>query len=196
MNQSTLVRRAGICIMAVLIAAGAQAGDQHHPQTSHVHGKARLNLVIDGKVIHIELIGPAASLVGFEHTPTSEAEHAAIRSARSTLEDGDRLFRFNESADCRMEQMEIASGLAPNEGTPDQDTHPDHDPHDAQHLETQHSDITAVYRFVCGGTRDPDKLYLGLFDAFPAFDELDVQHIAGSRQSAAKVSKNNPTLDL
>jgi hypothetical protein len=95
-----------------------------------------------------------------------------------------------------MEQMEIASGLTPNAAARDQDSHPDHDPHDAQHDETQHSDITASYRFVCGGARGPDRLYLGLFDAFPAVHELDVQHIASDRQGAAKLTKSNATLDL
>ena len=68
MKQSILLHRVGACIAAMLIACGSQAGDthSHRPQTSHVHGSAALNIVTDGAAIHIELISPAANLVGFE----------------------------------------------------------------------------------------------------------------------------------
>jgi len=193
MKQSNLLHRTGACIAAMLIACGSQAGETHphRPQTSHVHGIAALNLVADGAVIHIELISPAANLVGFEHAPASEAEHAARKNALSTLENADRLFRFNKTANCRTEQVEIVPGPTPALQSPGRESHR-HD--DDEHAHTGHSDITAIYRFICDAPGNLDTLHVGLFDAFPALDNLTVQYITDGRQGAASLNSGEAEL--
>lgn len=190
MKQSIFLNRTGARIAAVLIASGSQAGEMHphRPQTSHVHGSAALNLVTDGAVIHIEMISPAANLVGFEHAPVSAAEHAARKNALSTLENADRLFRFNKTASCRTEQVEIVSGSTPTLQSPGQESHRHHETNDAGHADTRHSDITAMYRFTCDAPGNLDTLHVGLFDAFPALDNLTVQYITDGRQGAVTLN--------
>ena len=194
MNQDILYQRAGACIIAMLIAAGAQAGELHRPQTSHVHGSAALNIVADGAVIHIELISPAANLFGFEHAPASEAEHTARKNALSTLENADRLFRFNKTANCHAAQVEIESGSTQAARPPAQDGHRHHESDDEEHADTRHSDITAMYRFTCDAPGELDTLRVGLFDAFPAINNLAVQYITDGGQGAATLSSGEPLL--
>jgi hypothetical protein len=196
MNRILLLHRAGVCIIAMSIAAGSQADESHshRPQTSHVHGIAALNLVLDGKVVHIELNSPAANLVGFEHAPVSEAEHTAHENALLTLNNADQLFRFNKTANCHAEQVEIESGSTQAARPPAQDGHRHHESDDEEHSDMRHSDITAMYRFTCDAPGELDTLRVGLFDAFPAITNLAVQYITDGGQGAATLSSGEPLL--
>jgi len=196
MNRIALLSRTGVCIIAVLIAASAQANESHshRPQTSHVHGIAALNLVVDGKAVHIELNSPAANLVGFEHAPVSEAERAAQKDALSTLKNADQLFRFNKAANCHAAQVEIESGSTQAARPPAQDGHRHHESDDEEHADTRHSEITAMYRFTCDAPGELDTLRVGLFDAFPTINNMAVQYITDRRQGAATLSSGEPLL--
>lgn len=196
MNQHILFRRTGACITAMLIATASQADEPHahRPQTSHVHGSATLNLVADGEVVHIELISPAANLVGFEHVPVSETEHAAHNDALSALEKADQLFEFNKAADCRAEQVEVLSESMPALEPADQDMHRHQEEDPDKHGDSRHFDITATYRFSCNNPGVLDTLRVGLFNAFPAIEDLDVQYIIGGQQRAANLTRGTPIL--
>jgi len=196
MNRIVLLHRAGVCIIAMSVAAGSQADESHshRPQTSHVHGIAALNLVLDGKVVHIELNSPATNLVGFEHAPVSEAEHTAHENALLTLKNADQLFRFNKAANCHAAQVEIESGSTRAVRPPAQDGHRHQESDDEEHPDMRHSDITAMYRFTCDAPGELDTLRVGLFDAFPAIDNLAVQYITDGGQGAATLSSGEPLL--
>ena len=84
---------------------------EHRQHGTHVHGIAALNLALEGQEVHIELDSPAANVVGFEHAPSSEADRAALDKAVAALKDGDRLFKFNDDAGCRMETAKVTSEL-------------------------------------------------------------------------------------
>lgn len=196
MNRILLLHRAGVCIIAMSIAAGSQADESHshRPQTSHVHGIAALNLALDGKAVHIELNSPAANLVGFEHAPVSEAEYTAQKNALLTLKNADQLFRFNKTANCHAAQVEIESGSTQAARPPAQDGHRHHESDDEEHSDMRHSDITAMYRFTCDAPGELDTLRVGLFDAFPAINNLAVQYITDGGQGAATLSSGEPLL--
>ena len=196
MNRIVFLHRAGVCIIAMLIAAGSQADESHshRPQTSHVHGIAALNLALDGKAVHIELNSPAANLVGFEHAPVSEAEYTAQENALLTLKNADQLFRFNKTANCHAAQVEIESGSTQAARPPAQDGHRHHESDDEEHSDMRHSDITAMYRFTCDAPGELDTLRVGLFDAFPAINNLAVQYITDGGQGAATLSSGEPLL--
>jgi hypothetical protein len=196
MNKNSILRPAGACISAMLFAAVAQADERasHGPQTRHVHGRAQLNLVADGGLVHIELISPAANIVGFEHAPVSEPEHAARQKAFSTLEDAERLFRFDKSAGCRAEQADIAPGSTLTAQPAHQDAHHHHEAGDDGREDAQHTDIVATYRFSCDAADGPVTLRVGLFDAFPAIDALVVQYITDSQQGGTTLGRGEPVL--
>ena len=61
---------------------------EHRQHDSHVHGIASMNLALEGDEVHIELDSPAANIVGFEHAPSSKADHAAVDKAVAMLNDG------------------------------------------------------------------------------------------------------------
>ncbi len=187
----------------VLVVPGAFAGeqqdhdhkheqeheDEHREHGAHVHGIAALNLALEGSEVHVELDSPAANIVGFEHAPSSEADHAALDKAVATLKDGDRLFRFNEDAGCRMEEARVASELLDEEH--EGHTKEGHEDEQHEHEVETHSEIEAGYHFECDEPGKLTQLTVELFDAFPGTEKLKVQYVIESKQGAAELTATN-----
>ncbi|MES9971042.1 MAG: DUF2796 domain-containing protein [Candidatus Thiodiazotropha sp.] len=153
---------------------------EHRQHEAHVHGIAALNLALEGEEVHLELDSPAANMVGFEHAPSSEADHGALDKAMAALKNGDQLFRFNKEAGCRMEKAMVTSALLKEE---------DHD-HDGKHADDHdtHSDIEAVYHFECDQPARLTRLTVELFEAFPATEKLNVQYVIENKQGAIELT--------
>ena len=61
-----------IALLLPLDGARAQAG-------AHVHGRASLQLALDGSRLTPSLESPLEALPGFEHSPRNAAEREAVR---------------------------------------------------------------------------------------------------------------------
>ena len=207
MKPSGIILVSSLLAPLVLVSPGASAGDRHdhdhdhdHRQHgAHVHGIAALNLALEGGEVHIEFDSPAANIVGFEHAPSSEADHAALDQAVAVLKDGDSLFRFNTEAGCRMEKVDVASSLLEAGHAEHADEHKgdhDHEKHDEHghrkdgyaHEGETHSDIEVVYHFECDRPGRLTQLTVELFEAFPGTGKLSVQYVTESRQGAAELT--------
>jgi hypothetical protein len=189
----------------LLVASAVSSGEKHedahdheHRQHgAHVHGIAALNLALEGQEVHIEFDSPAANIVGFEHAPSSESDHAALDKAVAKLKDGDRLFRFNDDAGCQMETVSVVSGLLEEEHdghTNDKPgMHPDEEKegHDHQWHEDEgetHSEIEAAYHFECDEPGKLTQLSVELFEAFPGTEKLKVQYVIENKQGAVELT--------
>lgn len=190
----------------VLVAPGVSAEEKHEHEHdhekrqhgAHVHGVAALNLALEGEEVHVELDSPAANIVGFEHAPSSDADHAALDKAVAVLKKGDQLFRFNSEAGCRMEQAKITSALLDEEHGEHAEDH-GHDEHEHkengheehghdEHAGDTHADIGAAYHFECDQPGKLTQLTVELFEAFPGMAELNVQYVIDSKQGAAALT--------
>lgn len=194
-----------------LTAPGLSASEEHdddHDQEhrrhgAHMHGIAALNLVLEGKEVYLELNSPAANIVGFEHAPSTEADHAALDKAVTTLKNADRLFRFSDKAGCRMEEVDVASALLDEDHDDHGDEHSDDHDHEekgehaheehghAEHEDETHSDIEAVYHFECDQPGKLTLLTVDLFDAFPATEKLNIQYVIENKQGATEITAND-----
>ncbi|MFK7966269.1 MAG: DUF2796 domain-containing protein [Burkholderiaceae bacterium] len=120
--MNSVIRKAipvmGFAVLA-LTTLPAVAGDDHAhdnkpesmEQSSHVHGVAALNIALDGSELHIEMDSPAANIVGFEHAPKSDADHAALDKAVVLLKGGGQLFEFGSEVGCELELAQVNSSL-------------------------------------------------------------------------------------
>ncbi|MEM9604797.1 MAG: DUF2796 domain-containing protein, partial [Pseudomonadota bacterium] len=100
----------------------------------HVHGIATLQLVQEGSELAITLDSPAASLIGFEHAPETDAQMAAVEQLREKLESFSGAFLINAAAGCAVTESDVAM-LAQM----DHDDHHD-DKHGDEHHEDEHHD--------------------------------------------------------
>jgi len=197
----------------VLIGPGAPAADEHHhdhdaeqrQHGAHVHGIAALNLAREGNEVRIELDSPAANIVGFEHAPSSADDHAVLDRAVATLHDGDRLFKFNDEAGCRMETATVTSELLDEEHDKDQghagdkagahghekEGGRDHEEHEGEHEGETHSDIEAAYHFECVAPDRLTALTVELFEAFSGMKKIKVQYVIENEQGAAELTAND-----
>lgn len=192
MSNRCMLSIAALMPTLILTISGASfAGEHEHDHghrhhDAHVHGIAALTLVLEGSEIAMEFISPAASIVGFEHTPGSESDHARLAAAIGTLQAGDRLFQFDQAADCRIEHAHVSSTLLDHA----YDEHADH--HEQGHEEhDNHADFEVTYHFECRQPTRLTQLTVELFDAFPAIEKLDVQFVLPHRQGAGTLSASN-----
>ncbi len=197
MYLKQIVLTASLLAPLALVAPWVSADEKHEHEhdhekrqhDAHVHGIAALNLALEGQEVHVELDSPAANIVGFEHAPSSEADHAALDKAVATLKDGDRLFLFNAEARCRMEKAGVTSALLDEEHDEHADKHSsDHDHERHEDEDEAHSDIEAAYHFECDEPGKLTQLTVELFEAFPGTEELKVQYVIESKQGAAELT--------
>lgn len=179
---------------ALLPLAVAQAHSDHDHDHDHAHGTlgahehgvARLNVVLDGATLELELDSPAMNLVGFEHVATSDADKAKVAAARKQLEEPLKLFGLATAAGCQEENQELESPLFGDQpSAKDDDGDHDHD-HDHEH---GHSEIHAHYQLACA---TPGKLaqvdLAPLFKAFPQTQKINVQLIGPNGQKGLEIT--------
>lgn len=202
MYLKQLVLTASIITPLLFVTSGVTAEEKHGHQheheneyrqhDSHVHGIASLNMALEGDEVHIELDSPAVNIVGFEHAPSSEADHAAVDKAVAMLKDGGKLFEFDESAGCRLEKAYVASALLVDEYDHDEHEKHEHDKHGHdKHEEETHSDIEVVYHFECAKPGKLSQLTVELFEVFPGMDKLNVQYVIENKQGAAELTSSS-----
>ena len=197
----------------------AQAEEQHH-HGAHVHGIAHLNVALEGKNLYMEFVSPAANIVGFEHAPRNQTQRDAIESARNTLKNVEAVFKLPPAAGARLVEASVVSEAEHDthhdaehgregedhhesehghegEGHHEEKAGKDHEHHHAdEHEGETHSDFKAVYRFSC---QNPDKLAtieVRLFELFPGIEEIEVQVLTETKQTAMELTARKPKIRL
>ncbi|MNQ30502.1 hypothetical protein D3C85_438470 [compost metagenome] len=180
---------------ALLPLAVAQANEHNHAHAhdhaehasldAHEHGAARLNVVLDGQALELELESPAMNLVGFEHAATSDTDKAKVAAARSQLQDPQALFGLGAGA-CTLSETELESALFEDD---------EHDEHHADEADSEHSEIHAHYQLDCKKPGELKQLNLSeLFKRFPATEKIQVQLIGPSGQQGLELTPAKPSL--
>lgn len=187
---------------ALLPLAVAQAHEDHdHEHGSlgaHEHGVARLNAVLDGQALELELDSPAMNLVGFEHMASSAADKAKVAAARKQLENPVALFNLPTAAGCKVSSQELNSPLFGDK--PEADHDDDDDATDgkgaaAHEHHHDHSEIHAHYQFTCATPSALSNLDLTqVFKTFPATQKIQVQLIGPSGQQGVDATATAATL--
>ena len=72
------------CLFALAMIPAAWAAP------AHVHGEAKLEIVVDGGEFAIRFESPLDGLLGFERAPRTAAEKQAVQTMKATLEDAER----------------------------------------------------------------------------------------------------------
>ncbi|MGB0631673.1 MAG: DUF2796 domain-containing protein [Alphaproteobacteria bacterium] len=192
-----------ICALAtIFVSPTSFAADRHHG--AHQHGVSRLNLVVDGKRLEMELVSPGSDIVGFEHAPANDADRKAISKAVAHLKDGAALFVPSAAAGCKLQSAEIeAPGAEKKEehhrhgrGHKHDHARENHDHHAAKAEKEAHSEFHAHYRYVCERPEKLTHIDAKFFDVFPSAKEIEVQAVTPGNQFRRELTAANPRLTL
>jgi hypothetical protein len=175
---------------------------RHHE--AHEHGVAHLNVALEGNDLYVELISPAANIVGFEHHPHTEAQKSAVSTAVQTLKAGETLFVLSPGAEGSLVSSTVNTDIEDHaehesekthvheQGESGQDAESEKHGHHEEHHEAdehaRHSDFKAEYHFVC---KQPGKLAhmdVMLFSTFPGIKHIEVQLLTAAKQTALKLT--------
>jgi hypothetical protein len=154
----------------------ALAGTTAWAAKPHQHGTAKLDVAVEPGKVTIDLETPLDNLVGFERAPRSDAERQRADTAVATLKAADKLLRIDPAAQCTLAKVTLDSA-ALQLGTPD--------PKDAAE---GHADLDASFEFACKGGA-PGFVEIGLFEAFPRLQRIDVQTATAKGQTKAVLKR-------
>jgi hypothetical protein len=181
-----------------------QAAEYRH-QKAHEHGVAQMNVAFEGNELYIELISPAANIVGFEHQPRTQDQKAAVKAAIKKLEAGEKIFSFPSAAGGSLVKSKVHTDInndyshesdeAKSHEHDETSTDAGHETEKHGHEEHQHGDeherhseFKAEYHFVC---KKPEKLVyvdVMLFSVFSGIEHIEVQLLTGTKQTAYELT--------
>ena len=181
-----------------------QAAEYRH-QEAHEHGVAQMNVAFEGNELYIELISPAANIVGFEHQPRTQKQKAAVKAAIKTLEAVEKLFAFPSGVGARLVKSKVHTDINSDSGHEsdeakshehdemsrgpgNEDEKHGHEEHQHGDEHERHSEFKAEYHFMC---KKPEKLVyvdVMMFSLFSGIEHIEVQLLTGAKQTALELS--------
>ncbi len=149
----------------------AKGSHEHH---AHAHGAGKLEIIADGNNLMIKVNLPSADVVGFEHSPTGEAEKAQLNSALQTLQAPDSLFVMNAPAGCSLKQGTVATALL-----------------NTQMAQAEHADFDATYEWHCAKPAEIKSIGITLFSQFKSLHTLKADYIINGKQGGAELKPSH-----
>ncbi len=160
----TLAAAVGLGIFALASAATPPAGT------------ADLTIAAGPDGVQVELIAPAATLIGFAGKPRTPDQRETLALAVGNLKTGDGLIRFNTQAFCRLEDARVDGDPKAPKG--------------------QTADLGASYRFVCEQPEALSSAAVALFLGFPALERVRVHYRTPRGQGEALLIPRNPVVSF
>jgi hypothetical protein len=200
-----------LTMVSGLAPVEAKTGEVHQ-HGAHIHGIADLNIAIEGSELYVEFLSPAANIVGFEHSPRTEEQKAAVQQAIDTLKNWEKLFVLPSLADCKLSDLDVDTNIegdadhssgsgdehkhSAETGEYDEESHHDGDANEHAEEGARHSEFKAAYLFVCG---KPDKLThadVMLSSVFPGIEHIETQLLTQTKKTALELTIKSNRIDF
>lgn len=162
---------------------------------AHEHGVGKINIVLDGQDLVMELFSPAINIVGFEHKPTNEQQEQKIQKSTDLLKSWEKMFVISPQAQCTLHEIHVDNDMLT-------EAHHPHHEHAEEHMNSQHEDeivhseFKATYHLKCEAPNDIKTLNVMLFSYFPGFEELEVQLLTPKHQTAIELTPEKIQISL
>lgn len=139
----------------------------------HEHGRAELDVAIEGLSLTAEFHSPADSILGFEHAPRTAKEKQAASAALETLRArGGELLLLPAEAACQF--LPGKAGIAAEAGG--------------------HQDVEASLRATCRRPLLKGEIRFAFGRIFPGIRQLVVQIVGANFQTGATIAGGNGTI--
>lgn len=174
---------------------------------AHQHGVVELNIALDDQQLMLELTAPGNDIVGFEHSPETEAEKAVLNRSLQILNNPQALFSFNKSADCKLQGLSISESFSKlesdehdehDEAHKKEHEHEEHD-HEDEHSQDEgqhHGGVRAQYHYSCKNADQLKQVMTRWFEVFERSEAIKVQLLLGDSQKSVSLDKDNSRIDF
>lgn len=199
-----------VCVLGLALAAVSVSAAQSREHGAHTHGVSQLDVALSGDELKLALTIPGADAVGFEHTPNSDQDKAAVKSTLAKLEKAAAMFTLPGAAQCRIEKVEVRAGeLGGGHEEHRHDADLDHKEdaakkvrteaegaHKEAHDDAHHTEFEGHYQFHCAKPGQLDTITVGIFTAFPSITQINARVLTPRGQSAQTLTAGAPRLGL
>ena len=191
-------------VALLLLSSAVAAGESDRRELdAHEHGHGLLTVAVDGSDLVIELEMPAVNVVGFEHAPKTDEQRHAVEEALDTFGRGGALFVPTADAGCLIEKAEVALAGMSREGSAEEghghaEKHAEKhgEEHAEEHEGESHSELHGEYHFHCDQPGKLESLEVRLFDHLRDVEELDVQVVTPTVQTATELRRATGVISL
>ena len=187
-------------LISISLIAPTTFAVERRAADAHVHGASMLNIAIDGPLLALEFEAPGMDLVGFEHAPTTDAQHQRIDDAMAALNAPETLFGLPNTAQCARTQTTVHGPEHDAEHTETKGhEHGKSHAHDTKQKETEkdtHSEFHAVYQWSCKEMGALKMLTPTLFTRFPGMQTITVEYATPNGQGTLEVTATTPGVRL
>ena len=187
-------------LISISLIAPTTFAVERRAADAHVHVASMLNIAIDGPLLALEFEAPGMDLVGFEHAPTTDAQHQRIDDAMAALNAPETLFGLPNTAQCARTQTTVHGPEHDAEHTEAKGhEHGKSHAHDTKQKETEkdtHSEFHAVYQWSCKEMGALKMLTPTLFTRFPGMQTITVEYATPNGQGTLEVTATTPGVRL
>ncbi|MBM4257197.1 MAG: DUF2796 domain-containing protein [Deltaproteobacteria bacterium] len=170
----------------------AFARTAHPGHAAHVHGEARINIVVEGTRATVEFIAPGASLYGFEHAARTDAEKKAQAVAFSQIEQQiGSMVAFPADRLCQFIKQKI--GLVADDKRAHTQQPAGHKEH---HDPRSHTEVQADFTVACQKPLAGSQVRFHVTKVFPELRELTIQVLTETKQLGATITNDNGSVEL
>ena len=196
--KSHVVKKVAIVLLmyfSVNTHAGEAGSSEHRQHEAHVHGEAKLNILIDGTTLVFELKTPALNVLGFEHKPKNEREKEKLNKASELLSTYTNVISIPD-LNCEQTQVEIVPPYSDNHTDEDyghdeehehDDTHGNDEEH--EHHKEGHSEYYLSYSLTCNDIDRLEYIEVRLFDNFEGFENIEATWINQTGAGSSEITK-------
>lgn len=167
------------------------------PHKAHEHGKAELDVAIDGTKVAIEFESPAESIYGFEHEAKKAKDiEARDKAVKILKEKAAVLFQFAPEVGCELTEAKVEPWVKEDDAKEDA-SDKNHAKHGKKkHAHAEHGEVHADYTFVCKKPLTGSKLTVTLTDSFPKLRSIKIQLVSDQKQSGLILKSSKQAIDL
>jgi hypothetical protein len=186
----------GLTLIAVIPSLiGVPIASAHEP-TAHVHGRATLEVAIEGGSVQISLDSPLDSLLGFERAPRNEKERQSVREMSRKLRQSDHAFVVPPQSQCRLDSVQLESAVIEQSllaAGSDSNAVKDRDKSSVNSPDV-HSELSATWHFQCAAPESLQGVKVSLFQYFPSLKRIDAAVVGPKGQSRTRLSPKSNQL--
>lgn len=180
-ERARAARAAWLVWLGLGVSGSALAGPH-----AHEHGVMKLDVVLQGSTLQLELETPLDNLLGFERAPRTETERRAAAEVLRQIRNPGALIQPDAAGQCSLQSVEVT---AP-------ELEPGAKPAQKPAAGDGHAELRAEFRYACAQPKALQGLKLGLFEAFRRTQRIEVQMAAEQAQGRVVLRRPQGALSL